>query len=359
MSGQLLTWKKVPIKEVYLDLFDGPHATPKPSDKGPVYLGIHNLTTDGRIDLSHVRHISEEDFPIWTKRVTPQSGDVVFTYEATLGRYGILPSGFRGCLGRRIALIRTNPDKVDNRFLLYYFLGQEWQGTIAKNTMRGATVDRIPINRFPEFPISLPSMETQRKITRILSAYSDLIENNLRRISTLEQVARLIYDEWFVKFKFPGHEKVKMVDSELGEIPEGWEVKKLNEVAKITDCLHTRKPLQATGKEEYGFLLHVWNIGEEGKIDLTNKFYVNKSDYSLWTQNVEVRGGDCVITNVGRIGAFAQIPPNIRAAIGRNMTAVRPREGIIAPTYLIEYLRSPYFAKERSLKQTRESSWAV
>jgi type I restriction enzyme S subunit len=112
-------WRTVLISAVYSGLYDGPHATPKPSDEGPAFLGIHNITEDGRRNLSEIRHIAEEDFPRWNRRVTPREGDIVFTYEATLHRYALIPRGFAGCLGRRLALIRPNPEQVNNLFLLY------------------------------------------------------------------------------------------------------------------------------------------------------------------------------------------------------------------------------------------------
>jgi len=227
-------WKKRPIREVYQSLYDGPHATPKPSTEGPIFLGIGNITPDGRLDFSKVRHISEEDFPCWTKRVVPQGGDIVFTYEATLNRYAIIPKGFRGCLGRRLALIRPNIEKVDNRYLYYYFFGAEWRATIEAKKLSGATVDRIPLTDFPNFEISLPPLHEQRRIATVLSAYDDLIENNTRRIEILEEMARRLYEEWFVHFRFPGHEEVSFKESELGEIPEGWEVKGLYDIAEVT-----------------------------------------------------------------------------------------------------------------------------
>jgi type I restriction enzyme S subunit len=82
--------------------------------------------------------------------------------------------------------------------------------------------------------IRFPSLPVQTKIATILSAYNDLIENNLRRIKILEEMAKTLYEEWFVKFRFPDHEKVKMVESELGMIPEEWEVKNLFDIAEIT-----------------------------------------------------------------------------------------------------------------------------
>jgi type I restriction enzyme S subunit len=221
-------WKKAPIETVYLGLYDGPHATPRPASHGAIFLGIKNIAESGGLDFSEIRHIAEEDFPKWIRRVEPRPGDIVFTYEATLHRYAIIPEGFRGCLGRRLALIRPDPSKIDTHFLFYYFFSEEWRQTVAKYMLLGSTVNRIPITKFPEFEISYPPLPTQRKIAAILSAYDDLIENNTRRIALLEDLARLLYREWFVEFRFPGHAGVRMVDG----VPEGCRVVELGEIAQ-------------------------------------------------------------------------------------------------------------------------------
>lgn len=226
-------WKTMPIKDLYEGLYDGPHATPKLSDSGPVFLGIKNVTDDGRLDLTEIRHIAEDDYAAWTRRVQPRENDLVFTYEATLNRYAIVPAGFRGCLGRRMALIRTDPQKVDVRFLLYYFFTAEWRAVIRRNMLTGATVDRIPLTTFPDFPVRVPTLPIQRRIAGILSAYDELIENSQRRIKILEAMARGLYREWFVHFRFPGHENHLRVASALGEIPQGWEVKAIQDFGKV------------------------------------------------------------------------------------------------------------------------------
>lgn len=226
-------WKTLPIKALYEGLYDGPHATPKPSDSGPVFLGIKNVTDDGRLDLAEIRHIAEDDYAAWTRRVEPHPGDLVFTYEATLNRYALIPQGFRGCLGRRMALIRTDPRKVDVRFLLYYFFTGEWRAVIKKNMLTGATVDRIPLTNFPDFPVSVPPLPVQRRIAGILSAYDELIENSERRTQILETMARALYREWFVEFRFPGHEKIPRVASPLGDIPQGWGVKRVHQFGRV------------------------------------------------------------------------------------------------------------------------------
>ena len=217
MSHQ--NWKKVPIKELYSGFWDGPHATPKEANSGPIYLGIKNITEDGHLDFSDIRHIAEEDFPRWIKRTEPKPGDIVFSYEATLNRYAIIPEGFRGCLGRRLALIRTNPEAVETKFLYYYFFGEEWRKTVFKWKISGATVERLPIINFPEFEVHIPPLPVQRKIADVLSAYDDLIEVNAQRIRVLEAMAQSVYREWFGN-----------VDAK--SLPRGWEMKKLGDIAK-------------------------------------------------------------------------------------------------------------------------------
>ena len=216
------------ISEYILGFYDGPHATPKEASEGPIFLGIKNVTPDGRLDFSEIRHVSDNEFPRWTKRVTPQKDDVVFTYEATLHRYAIIPEGFHGCLGRRMALMRPDTTKVFPQFLHYYCLSSAWRKEAEASVISGATVDRIPLTKVPGFHVDFPEINIQKRIATILSAYDDLIENNRRRIALLEEAARLLYREWFVHFRFPGHEHVKIVDG----VPEGWRFIKVQDAVK-------------------------------------------------------------------------------------------------------------------------------
>ena len=109
---------------------------------------------------------------------------------------------------------------------VYYFL----QTLNLERFNSGAGVPTLNRNDLDTLEILIHDLSTQHKIASILSAYDDLIENNLRRIKILEEMAQAVYREWFVNFRFPGHEKVRMVNSPSGKIPEGWEVKNLRAV---------------------------------------------------------------------------------------------------------------------------------
>ncbi len=97
----------------------------------------------------------------------------------------------------------------------------------------GSAIPSTSREAFYQIPVSLPPLTTQLKIASILSAYDDLVENNTRRVQILEAMAQAIYREWFVEFRFPGHEGVGMVDSALGPIPDGWKVRSLRGVTLL------------------------------------------------------------------------------------------------------------------------------
>ncbi len=103
-------------------------------------------------------------------------------------------------------------------------------------------MDRIPLTHFPKFPINLPPLPAQRRIASILSAYDDLIENNTRRIAILEEMAKRLYEEWFVHFRFPGHENAKF----NADLPEGWEQKSIQDYIELA----YGKALKATDRTD-------------------------------------------------------------------------------------------------------------
>jgi type I restriction enzyme, S subunit len=242
-------WDIFPIKELCLGIYDGPHATPEKTLSGPVFLGISSLSK-GRIDLSKSENLSEDNFKKWTRRITPQSNDVVFSYETRLGEAALIPEGLRCCLGRRMALMRPNLSKVDPQFLLYAYLSPEFQNTVRERTIHGSTVDRILLTEFPEYPITVPPLPEQKAIARILGALDDKIELNQKMNQTLEAMAQAIFKSWFVDFdpvraKMAGQQPVGMdeataalfpdsiEDSVLGEIPKGWTVSTIGESVKV------------------------------------------------------------------------------------------------------------------------------
>jgi len=171
-------------------------------------------------------------------------------------------------------------------------------------------------------------------------------------INNLLELSKTLFHYWFVDFEFPNKDNKpyktnngKFVESFQGKIPDGWGFEALQNATTVIDCLHSKKPDPSVNPTNY-LLLQVYNIAEDGLIDLTEKFYITDDQYNYWIRNIEATEGDCLITNTGRVGAIAQIPFYGTFAIGRNMTAVRPNKGKVSPAYLINYLLSAYMQIE-------------
>lgn len=167
--------------------------------------------------------------------------DVLMSVRAPVGDLNL--ANQQCIIGRGLCALRP---KMENDRFLYYLMKGNVGNLISLGT--GSVYDSVNKSTIENFGLKVPPVSLQRKIASILSAYDDLIENNTRRIKILEEMAQAVYKEWFVNFRFPGHEKVKMVDSELGKIPEGWKVKEIRDFGEVV----TGKTPSTRVKENYG-----------------------------------------------------------------------------------------------------------
>ncbi|WP_218567640.1 restriction endonuclease subunit S [Pseudomonas sp. AOB-7] len=180
-------WTVRPIGELVEGIYDGPHATPAESADGPVFLGIKNLTGTS-LDLSDIRHISESDWKQWTRRVEPRRGDIVFSYEATLGFFALIPPGVRCCLGRRLALVRPHAENGAGMFWFHQFISAPFQQLLDKHTIHGATVNRIALKAFPSYPVLNPPEPLKSAFVDSVAPLWAAIHENQVQAQTLTQL---------------------------------------------------------------------------------------------------------------------------------------------------------------------------
>jgi type I restriction enzyme, S subunit len=216
-GGEMSEWKEVRLGDI-CDIYDGPHATPPKQSSGCVFLGISSLGFDGKIDPSQFEYISEDFYTKWTRRITPQAEDIVFSYETKLGVAALLPKYLKCCLGRRMGLMRIKSDVIP-KFLLYAYLAPNFQKTIYERTIHGSTVDRIPLKDFPDFPIRIPSLPEQKAIASILSSLDDKIDLLHRQNKTLEAIAETLFRQWFIEEAQADWEEVNI--GQLGRVITG------------------------------------------------------------------------------------------------------------------------------------------
>lgn len=220
-----MSWMDVPIKDVCELVADCVNKTaPIVEYETPYKMLRTSNVRGGFVDTKNTRFVTEETFIKWTRRGIPKKGDVILTREAPLGDVGRLTSDDAVFLGQRLFMYRADPRKLNLEYLAYVLQSPLVQGRI-KSKGFGATVEHARVGDCENLLIPLPDLATQEKIGKILSTYDDLIENNKRRIALLEESARQLYKEWFVRFRYPGHEHVKIVDG----VPEGWSRRKLGD----------------------------------------------------------------------------------------------------------------------------------
>ncbi len=176
------------------------------------------------------------DGPIPDDYVLPPDSLVVAMTEQApglLGSSGLVPRDDNTWLhNQRIGLVLVQDGAANVRFLYYLFNDPSVRAQISASAT-GTKVRHTAPRRIQAVKARIPDIATQARIAAVLSAFDELIEINERRIELLEDLARALYHEWFVRFQFPGHEDVELVDSDVGPIPKGWEVRQLREIADL------------------------------------------------------------------------------------------------------------------------------
>jgi type I restriction enzyme S subunit len=295
---------------------------PTETEKYP-YIGLQHIEQQSL----RLNEIGASTDTISTKKVF-QKGDILFGSLRPYFRKVVRP-GFDGVCSTDITVIRAKED-TDTIFLYYFIANQEFIDH-ATNISTGTRMPRANWKVLCESEWFFPPLSTQRKIAAILSAYDDLIENNLRRINILEEMAQALYREWFVHFRFPGHEKVRLVDSPLGKIPEGWHHKTLIEMAGIT--------MGQSPKSIYYNLDRKGLPFHQGVRDFGSRFPSHKVYCTV--QNRLAEPGDILFSvraPVGRINIAKD-----RIIIGRGLAAIRSRFG---QQNLLFYALKNHFFKE-------------
>lgn len=210
---------------------DGKHGDCQDQQDSGYYFISCKDVYEGKIHYENARQITEVDFLDTHRRTDFAPSDIVITNSGTIGRMAMAADNEqtqRTTFQKSVAILKPKKEIVVPKFL-YYALQQDSQRLIA---FAGGTAQKnLLLRDLRSFEMLLPPFPKQLRIASILSAYDDLIENNTRRIEILEEMARSLYREWFVNFRFPGHEKIRMVDSPLGKIPHGWELVALSDIA--------------------------------------------------------------------------------------------------------------------------------
>lgn len=223
-----MSWKRVKLKDICLSISDGDHQAPPKSKKGIPFVTISNITKTNQFDFSNTMFVPQEYYDGLDSKRKAKKGDILYSVVGSFGIPVYVQDGTPFVFQRHIAILKLDTEKIVPRFLYYTMLNRDFYMK-ADAAAIGAAQRTISLTALRNMEIEIPNIETQDKITKILSVYDNLIENNQKQIKLLEEAAQRLYKEWFVDLRFPGYEDTPIIDG----MSDGWKIVNLPEIAPI------------------------------------------------------------------------------------------------------------------------------
>ena len=298
-------WKTYKLSELVTLLGDGIHGTPKYSDHGEYYFINGNNLVDGKILIKpDTKRVSKDEYLKHKRELNDRT--LLVSINGTIGRTAYYNEE-KVMLGKSACYFNIK-EGVEKRYIKQVISSKYFIDYLESN-YTGSVIKNVSLKSMRELPINLPPLPEQRAIASILSSLDDKIELNLQMNKTLEEMAMALYKHWFVDFG--PFQSGKFVDSELGMIPEGWEVKRLEEILKIKHG-YAFKGKSFTTDENQNLLLTPGNFMIHGGIKFNwgkQKFYTGEfpSDYILIKGDLIIALTD-LTQSCDILGASALIP---------------------------------------------------
>lgn len=315
---------KYTLKDVAFYITDGKHGDCLNQDDSGFYFISSKDVNEDKINYRDARQITENDFLETNKRTRYELDDILLTNSGTIGRMAIakdIAETKRTTFQKSVAIIKPNKDKVLPLWL-YYYLKANIQ--ILIDIASGAAQKNLLLKDIRAFKVDVPDHSLQKSIITLLSPYYDIIEKNNRRIQLLEEAARLLFREWFVYFRFPGHGKVKIVDG----VPEGW--MKIN----FMDIIST---IESGGRPKGGAIdegvpsIGAENVNGIGNYNYSNEKYVPEEYYQKMKKG-KVISKDVLLykdgANIGRTTIVGYGFPHKKCCVNEHVFILRTKNNI-------------------------------
>ena len=350
-------WRKMTLKEAGIILIDCDHKTPKAQDSGRPYVGIPQLK-DCRITLDGARLISEEDFIHWRRKAKPQEHDVILSRRCNPGETGYVTGDLDIALGQNLVLLRADGETIYPPFLRWLTRGKYWWNQVDSFINVGAVFESLKCADIPKFEILVPSLEEQKLLTACMSSIDDKIALNTQTNQTLEQMAQAIFKSWFVDFdpvqaKMSGEQPEgmdattaslfpeKLVESELGLIPEGWEVGTLDShTSMIIDHRgKTPKKLGSDWVEEGYPAISAKNIKSKMIVRPDTIRFLDEVTYKKWMKEPLIKG-DIIMTSEAPMGELYFFDGSRDFCLSQRLYGLRANSDVCNSVFLFDWLQT-------------------
>tara|TARA_X000000950_G_C13914906_1_gene660492 strand:- start:3314 stop:4531 length:1218 start_codon:yes stop_codon:yes gene_type:complete len=332
-----MSWELTNLQEVTSKIGDGLHGTPKYDKNGGYYFINGNNLRQGRVEIKE--DTKKIDFQQYQKIKKDLNNQTIFVaINGTLGNIGIY-NGEKIALGKSACYLNINQN-VEKLFIRYVLENGTFQ-SYAQRFATGATIKNLGLKAIRNYEFLLPPLKTQKRIADILSAYDDLIENNLKRIKLLEQAAQNIYKEWFVNLRFPGHENTP-INEETG-LPEGWGIKKLSESIDFKEGPGLRNWQYRT--EGIPFLnIRMMNSGD---LKFSSVKYLEVEEVDNRYKHFLLNEFDHIISTSGTLGKVVTIrKAHLPLCLNTSIIRLRPIQSGIGKWYIKRKVSSREFVDE-------------
>lgn len=323
-----MKYEIIKLQDVVDKLGDGLHGTPIYDNNGEYYFINGNNLDDGKIVFKeNTKKVSREEYHKYKKDLNDRT--ILVSINGTLGNVAVYKNE-KVMLGKSACYFNVI-ENVNKDYIKYVIMSPDFKKYIEQH-YTGTTIKNVSLKTMRNYTFKLPSENHQLLVSKILSSLDSKIELNNQIISNLEELASTLFKRWFVDFEFPDENGNpykssggKMVDSELGEIPEGWEITELKSIVDVVDNRGKTPPLE---KDKTDFpIIDVKTLSGNGRVVNYNKAqkYVSEETYSSWFRSGHPKINDILISTVGSIGEIKMFLTD-KGTIAQNVVGLRAKK---------------------------------
>ncbi len=309
---------------------------------------------DGAVDWKNVGRISEDRY-LESPEIMLQQDDILMTKDGTIGKTAYVRELKEpATVASGVFVIRNNSDKITQKFLYQYFSSHYFKHLV-QSRIEGSVIPHIYQKDIQKLAVPLPPVSEQEQIAKILFDIDDKIDVNKKINENLEELGKTLFKRWFIDFEFPNEEGEpykssggEMIESELGMIPKGWEIKKMIELVSMLKPGTNYQPKRI---DEGVPFLNGRNI-IDGVINTKDISYISKEDYEFIHKKWIPEENDLLITRIGTLGNVGIVrKKDLPIGIHYNMIVIKENDKYIKYPGLYFMIKSEYFLKEYHLRK--------
>ena len=350
--------KRMKLQDCCVFISDGDHQAPPKSDEGVPFITISNITPDNRLDFNNAKYVPLEYYEKLSGKSKAIRNDILYSVVGSFGKPVLIDENRKFVFQRHIAILRPDPEKVIPEFLYYSMLSPQFY-TTADYLAIGAAQRTLSLDSLRNIEIEIPTFEQQKRVVDVIAPIDKKVRENAKINDYLEEMAKTIYDYWFVQYDFPNENNKpykasggKMVNADGHIIPEGWTFCKVQDIiSNICTGLNPRDNFKlGTGDIKY---ITVKNLTTNGTLDFTGCDTIDEFARAIVHNRSDIQIGDILFASIAPLGRCYLIQSEPTDwDINESVFSIRANTDIVTPAFLYLYFMSDAFIKHATSSST-------